>query len=130
MITEAQKQNLIRVCNYLLAGQLEADFTMSYFTSHSRGGSKLDCGTSGCFVGHGPYAGVEKLENETWVEYGQKSFGITISSAEWAYLFSSYWCQIDNTAQGAAIRVLHFLTHGLPTDWCEQIHGAARISYL
>lgn len=32
------------------------------------------CGTSACFCGHGPSAGIEPLEDENWGEYGERNF--------------------------------------------------------
>jgi hypothetical protein len=67
-----------------------------------------ECGTTACAAGHGPVAGVAALPNESWGHYIQRAFcefGGTVYSAA----FSEYWAPVDNSARGAAARILFML---------------------
>lgn len=54
--------NLKKLADYLMSGDLKAEFDMSTYDDDS-GTNVLvvNCGTVGCAVGHGPYAGIEKV---------------------------------------------------------------------
>lgn len=117
------RENLLKLATYLLSGKLEADFDMGSFTDGSdwRFNRRLDCGTVGCAIGHGPYAGLPKQDDEGWIAYSNRVFGFIsepylygpntyhTQGNYWHWCFSSLWDDIDNTPEGAAKRILYLL---------------------
>lgn len=83
------------------------------------------CGTVACACGHGPSAGIPALKGEVWSKYAYRAFFDTTPAAStdeeagyWEWCFSSRWEGVDNTPQGAGIRILYLLTkQRLPGDW-------------
>lgn len=129
------RENLRILANYLIAGQLKADFHMGIFSLHPSNyyswgfpAKEMNCGTSGCAVGHGPYAGICKKDDEGWAQYSHRVF-IDLHSREWKWCFHPQWSGIDNTAEGAGKRILWLLEKGLPDDWQEQMFGRAELCY-
>ncbi len=124
------RENLIKMADYLLQNDLKADFHMSAFTDNEHCLSvHTNCGTVGCVIGHGPYAGIEKHMNETWLKYSDRVF-LNDCSKEWAWCFSFRWSAIDNTAIGAAKRIYYLLEHGLPSSWDGNPKGIFELCYL
>src|SRR6185436_14807510 len=106
--------NLSKLADYLLSGKLKAEFDMNWFDAGDDSAPHLhDCGTCGCAVGHGPYAGITKESGESWLDYCLRVFGVdggegwfeTLPSPEWDWLFNAYWAEIDNTPEGAGLRI-------------------------
>lgn len=126
------KTNLKKLAKYL-KGELKSDFNMIRFQSgstHSNARRRKTCGAIGCAVGHGPYAGIPKSPKETWGQYSERVFGLEIDSPEWYWCFSGRWSLIDNTATGAAKRILWLLKHGrAPDNTLDQVWGYAPLSY-
>ena len=50
-------------------------------------------------------------------------------SAEWQWLFCAPWTKIDNTPEGAALRIEWLLKNGLPENWQEQMCGLDPLCY-
>lgn len=127
------KENLNKLADYLLSGQLKADFDMRRFDDGHLGMAAPICGSVGCAVGHGPYAGIEKHKNECWSEYSDRFSGLKTSCiiyvAEWDWCFNPKWADVDNTPEGAAKRINYLLNNGLPHNWRRQIQGLDPISY-
>lgn len=118
-LTEEQRYNLKTLADYLLSDALKSDFTMSYFCSYSPLGYGVStCGTVGCAVGHGPFAGVPKDPDEKWSAYSYRMFIDTeidnAADLAWDFCFSNIWSAYDNTPQGAGHRILYLLKHGVP----------------
>lgn len=116
-ISVQQEKNLRILAEYLLSDELKAEFSMRYFTGYSilTEDNQLDCGTVGCAVGHGPFAGIYKDSTETWGEYAVRVFGITsVSTGLYCWVFTSAWANYDNTAKGAGKRILYALKYGVP----------------
>lgn len=63
------------------------EFTMSIFSTNFE--SQVECGTAGCAVGHAPFAGIEKLEQETWYQFGKRT--LFTEPSEYLWLFGSFW---------------------------------------
>ena len=105
---EQQQKNLRTLSNYLLLGNLKAEFDMSVFAEHRDLEPEIDCGTVGCAVGHGPYAGIPKKPEELWVEYTEREFGASEEKI-FEHLFGQEWKEYDNTPEGAANRILNLL---------------------
>ena len=114
------KKNLMKLAAYLGAGHLRAKFDMNSFDD----GEKWDqerttCGTVGCALGHGPYAGVRKRETEGWEEYGDRAIGLSMLSDEWDWCFSYNWASVDGSAISAAKRIYWLIARGLPTKFAK-----------
>lgn len=66
------------------------------------------CGAVACAVGTGAYFGIGKPEEyKDWATYSYATF--VVHDAAWHFLFSDDWVKSDNTAKGAAARILFFL---------------------
>lgn len=73
------------------------------------------CGTAGCCLGHGPWAGIMPDEGDySWAVYSFTKFGVKNGGIEDAWLFGALWTEVDNTHQGAAARIRYFLDDGVP----------------
>ena len=132
MIKE-HKENLKMLADYLLSGELNASFDMmSYVGGYDDDyyDYMMNCGTVGCAVGHGPYAGIPKSKDEQWVSYCERAFGINQFSYEFRWLFSSMWVNVDNSPEGAGMRILYFLKNGLPENFQDQMTGSSDLCYL
>lgn len=63
-----------------------------------------ECGTSGCFCGWGPAAGIKPQKKEEWFDYAHRQFGADTNGEDggvWETLFSGDW---GGTADEAAKR--------------------------
>lgn len=122
-----KKQNLLKLAEYLL-GDLKAKFDMGTFsqiderldasTVERFRINETDCGSVGCAIGHGPYAGIPKGK-ESWRQYYNRSFRIYDHgfNTEYFWLFDARWVDVDNSSEGAAKRILWFLVEGdAPSD--------------
>ena len=120
------KDNLQILATYL-KGPLEASFHMDRFDD-GRGPmfGRSDCGTVGCAVGHGPYAGLPK-EFEQWDEYCERVFGLVYFDQTHMWCFSGEWWTVDNTAIGASLRIDYMLKHGVPDEFDEPSRDWVRI---
>jgi hypothetical protein len=136
-LTDFQRENLKKLADYLSSGRLKGRFNMRAFNDYIKRDSDTTCGTLGDVVGHGPYAGIEKWENEDWLGYSSRCF-IPLSfydswkldiTKEWAWCFSTDWHKVDNTPEGAAKRILILLEKGVPEDWVDQMKGKANLEY-
>lgn len=106
---QPNKENLKTLAYYLLNG-LKAKFDMSHYCIDSS--TEGTCGSSGCAIGHGPYAtGILRDKCEPWSEYCMRVFGIENGSEQYRYMFYYTWCVIDNTPTGAGRRIIRFLSH-------------------
>lgn len=83
-------------------------------------GKRNECGTVCCAAGTGAYYGIgNPKKHEDWLEYVERVFTGSDDYSEndiFDYLFSSDWEGFDNTAKGAANRILRFVTEGLPEN--------------
>lgn len=115
-ITAKQEKNLRTLAEYLLSDNLVAQFDMSKFTEYSmwEEDTHLNCGTVGCAVGHGPYAGIRKKKREDWIDYARRVFGCSEDNNLFVWAFSGSWVTYDNTAKGAAKRILYAIEYGVP----------------
>lgn len=132
MIQE-HRDNLKKLATYLLSGKLKADFDMRYFSndisiSTRAGIYDPTCGSIGCAIGHGPYAGIPKID-EAWDEYAERVFGVESHPScpthrIFGWLFGSKWTDIDNTPEGAAKRIIYYLKHE-DIPYTENLHDTA-----
>ena len=72
------------------------------------------CGSCGCLVGHGPYAGIEAYPIENWMGYCYRVFGTRIhkNCPLWHWLFSAEWAENHNTLAHAIGRLKQVLDTG------------------
>jgi len=114
-LTKTQIANLHKLAMYLMDEKnLKAGFDMSFYSNDGE-----SCGTIGCAVGHGPYADIKKWRYEMFPHYRDRAFGIFFGSPSYKYLFTSRWNKYDNTAKGAARRIIRFLSSGVPEGFKE-----------
>lgn len=121
------QSNLLKLATYLLSGNLRADFDMSRYDDLVRH-HRYFCGTVGCAVGHGPFAGIPKSKTEPWIHYSLSNFA-NGSGELYKWLFYSDWMDTDNTPEGTAKRILYTLKFGLPNNWREQMDGVSTLIY-
>lgn len=81
------------------------------------GNPKYGCGTTACFCGYGPLAGIKPHKNEVWSEYGARVFGAGSTDdyknqSIWYMLFSAG--HVDDK-MAAVKRGAWLLQHGLPS---------------
>lgn len=123
------RKNLNKLADYLAKKRSKNDFDINVFCDENTSIYSTTCGTVGCAIGHGPYAGIKKLKNEDWFEYSVRVFGFSSFSQEWMWCFDSGWSNTDNTPTGAAKRIRYLLQRGLPEDAGYQRCGTAPLSY-
>lgn len=114
-MTEEYTKNLATLAAYLRAGgKPGVDFDMWWYNEdNSDGSGRTDCGSVGCAVGHGPYAGIPKMEDEYWQEYAMRVFGIVPSTKDHDWLFAAYWRYSEFPGiTDAAKRIEAFLNAG------------------
>lgn len=113
MKTVINVENLEKLARYLLQPKIMASFDMQDFAEFKDDSKKSTvCGSVGCAVGHGPYAGIPKRNNQSWMMYSNENFiKCYVDGDEWDWCFSNYWVDYDNTPLGAALRIL-VLTRG------------------
>lgn len=137
MTTPIQRANLAKLADYLAVLVPPPGFDMGSWLQRENSLDEDDfndephlcdldpkfyaeCGTTACAIGHGPLAGIPPTEADyNWESYCENNF--TGDSANYisagpifTWLFHSNWSWLDNTPEGAARRVRHFLEHGLP----------------
>lgn len=121
------QNNLLKLAMYLLSGNLRAEFDISTYDDGIRY-YRYFCGTVGCAVGQGPFAGIPKSKTEHWFYYGMSNF-TDGSEVLFKWLFSYKWKHTDNTPEGTAKRILYTLKFGLPNNWIEQRDGTSPLVY-
>ncbi len=123
------RANLTMLADYLESEKLRARFHMGQFQDGDiiSWRDALDCGTVGCAVGHGPYAGIPKTTSEGWGAYSMRVFIPSKSDDAWMFCFDDVWAHIDNSPQGAAKRIRYLLKHG--SDAVEEIMDKG-VSYM
>lgn len=78
---------------------------------------KNECGTTACFAGLGPLAGVSGKGFSLWWDYIEIKFGAFSASGQYRWMFHHNWATVDNTLAGACKRARIFLESGIPDDW-------------
>lgn len=81
-------------------------------------------------LGHGPRAGIAALPGEAWRDYQLRAYGAAFDSPLEDWLFSALWYTTDNTAVGAAMRMMYVLDYGVPGDWIQIMQGDKESDYL
>ncbi len=108
-MTKTQRANNLKLAKYLmkLKPTKKRQFDMGQF-SDSCGDTTTKCGSIGCAIGHGPYAGIPKRRSEDWYEYGVRQLN---ASDMWGSCFSDDWEVVprQNTPKATARRIMKFL---------------------
>lgn len=101
--------------------------------------SFIECNSVGCVIGHCVQLDsypelIPRIggEDGDWIDFPRWSFqftGLLTTNKEWRWMFAPEWVEVDNTPTGAARRIRHFLTNGLPSNWEEQMNGEEPITY-
>lgn len=131
---EEQKQNLKELAKYLYnLGETYEGFHMSHYMTDigekslnppdATGKDFHICGAVGCAVGHGPQVKTIKQPkfSPSWNQYCEQAFGIPVvfiheSLPAFAWCFDSDWSNMDNTPQGAALRIMGYLDDFMLSD--------------
>lgn len=108
------RKNLEQLATYLEREPLTAGFDMLSFAAHESEVHATTCGSIGCAIGHGPYAGIPKRPDEFWFEYCHRVFRVDAHTMAWYWCFSQEWRWLDNTPGGAAKRIRTLLRLGRP----------------
>jgi hypothetical protein len=95
----------------------EVKFDMMSYSDPKHSYDSTTCGTTGCAVGFGPFAGILKEHYETWFSYVKRTLVPQVGSVEFDWCFSAYWNQVDNTPEGAAKRIQLMLDTGVPNTF-------------
>ena len=111
--------------------RMETFYDPNFHWWDDAGDAFVPCGSVACAVGHGPAAGIGMPPLGTvamyptgnvakysvgplnWDDYCNAYLCDPASDA-WSFMFGGQWSLHDNSHQGAAARIRHFLEHGLP----------------
>lgn len=142
-LTPEQQDNFVTLARHLVLTTQEAkyetaDFGVTQTALDLLTGDDLEPyqvatheGPLTCSVlGHGPRAGLHALPGEDWQAYQLRVFGAALDSPLEDWLFSGLWYSVDNTAIGAAMRLMYVLDYGVPADHEAIRDGLARSDYL
>ncbi len=115
-------------------------YSTNYLIMPTITAKEIPCGTVACAVGHGPSAGIkipfrmmdryQSISDDLnttdidigcfWTDYSVEVFGFSKYSEEWYWCFSDLWHKSDDTPKGAAKRIRHVLTHGVPDKFNKE----------
>lgn len=120
-ISKRERKNLRQLAKYLVAlPKNYGKFDMLHYSVRPGGTfvspddvdvALRDCGSTACAVGHGPSAGIQVGAMDfTWGEYADNNFG----EGCFGWCFDDTWASVDNTAEGAGLRILYMLDYGIP----------------
>lgn len=124
LILDHQRKNLAKLGKFLatqvqddmiIVDGIERVFDMERYcfdTGIYSGKDMLDCGAAGCAIGFGPFAGIPKKLDESFLHYSERCFVSNPSikgDILYSFLFSDEWKARDNTALGAAKRIAYVL---------------------
>jgi len=72
-----------------------------------------ECGTTACFCGYAPLAGIEPKKYEYWFDYAKRTMTQNLHNGVWNLLFND---DHKNSKTAAVRRGAYFLMNGLPED--------------
>ena len=110
-------------CIKLLVGVSDLEFNVEFYMgNYSRDAAgplspvetANECGTSACFLGHGPLCGVTPIDfDDYWPRYALL-FVPRHKGYAWRFLFSHPW---PNSKAQAVARMHRYLQNGSPDEW-------------
>jgi hypothetical protein len=135
--------NLSKLRDFLMANKVE--FNMKYFRENEEDGEcqlTLDeieegtesCGTAGCAVGWAPFVIPPKPEHfdsvreinfwnyvsDSLIPNHDSAFNYRIGNQRsFSWMFGTEWYGVDNSREGAAYRIDHYLKRGIPEEFTE-----------
>lgn len=119
-ITPTQHRNIARLCLFVKDKVPPPKFDIKTWHRDEKGEqcayparAKYECGTSACFLGYAPLAGIEPEPKEYWDSYAARGFGAKEYYPMYRLLFHSSHL---NNKTAAVRRGAYFLTHGIPED--------------
>lgn len=143
--TPERRANLVKLARFLSEEPIEAErFDMDHFSVLKTGDGQVlrcvdpmhqgsACGAVCCAIGWGPSAGIAADGEFSWWSYCDRNFIEAPEDVEppeeWEWCFGSGWSATDNTAKGAAKRILWLLMNDLPVNAECQRFGKAPLCY-
>jgi hypothetical protein len=148
---QMNRENLQRAADYIRTVPQEM-FHMGHYRAKRKRGIIIgcsdeerlshECNTVGCAIGHctalDSPVNLPIIPKEAWSQdphsinftaWSEKFFDIPTDGDRWAWCFSCNWSIVDNTPEGAALRIEWLLKNGLPINWRSQMHGTAPLCY-
>lgn len=133
-----QRQNLIELAQHLIrCATLLRHGALLVFSAHESERAPLppDAVIEGrrmppmMPLAHGPLAGVPARTGETWSDYGERAFLMSLGSPLEQWLQRPHWRMTDPTPIGVALRIMHALDYGVPGNWERISYGADQSNY-
>jgi hypothetical protein len=129
-------ENLIKAAAYIRTVPQEK-FDMSVWRDNRSERPENECNSVGCAVGHCTFLDPniksvakrhERLFNgfNFW-EWSLEFFDL--GNNQWNWCFDYEWGEVDNTPEGAALRIEWLINHGLPDNWEKQMNGEEELCY-
>lgn len=114
-ITSKQRRNIAKLALFVKGATTLSKFDIELYHTETEYPSKATygCGTSACFCGYGPAAGVKGKKGEGWFDYACRAFAGNLGFEEGVYdlLFE---VGHKNSRTAAVRRAAWFLEHGMP----------------
>lgn len=118
-ITKTQFKNLAKLITFVRAKVAPPKFDITSFHSEENDTPSEavynHCGTTACFCGYGPLAGIQPRKHESWFDYARRNFGAECSWFTPSELFDLLFSEDHKNSKVAACkRGAYFLQNGLP----------------
>lgn len=126
-ITPTQRRNIARLTLFVKDAVPPPKFNIKHHHSVEKefpSKATYECGTSACFCGYGPLAGIRPQKREDWFDYAGRTMTVSFESDVWDWLFCDFH---ENTKSAAVRRGAYFLMNGLPD--CNLYSGEAPRSF-
>lgn len=114
-ITPTQRRNIARLTLFVKDAVPPPRFNIRQHHSETSLPiqATYECGTTACFCGYGPLAGVKARKSEDWLDYAGRSMTGHWTKPVWSLLFDGAH---KNSKAAAVRRGTWFLMNGLPED--------------
>lgn len=114
-ITPTQRRNIARLTLFVKDAVPPPKFNIKSFHSKEEegpSGVSYECGTTACFCGYGPLAGIKPKKGEGWSAYSTRTMAYRFGEV-WTFLFDT---EHKNSKAAAVRRGAWLLMNGLPDD--------------
>lgn len=115
-INPAQRRNIARLTLFVKDNVPPSRFDIRDHHSENNDSpseATYECGTSACFCGYGPLAGIKPSKDENWFEYAARTMTKFPREPVWNFLFGGYH---KNSKIAAVRRGAWLLMNGLPKN--------------
>lgn len=115
-ITPTQRRNIARLTLFVKDAVAPPRFNIGSHHSEENETPALatyECGTTACFCGYGPLAGIKPKKDEDWFDYAYRTMTGRGDRALWKLLFDDGH---KNSKDAAVRRGAYFLMNGFPTN--------------